>query len=104
MTEDNRITLAQEFGEELHSVLLDLDKTNILIALSNHRMDLSDFAYQSLATLDRIKADSWNLVSDAVGGHHIMGVLTFPKIPSPPKMLTISGLPVEDVSLTFKEL
>lgn len=100
--EDNKEQLVQEYGDELAEYVFENDKTYILFLLNNHRIDLGAFDYQELSRLDGKVAEQWQPFSDALGGHHIAGILTFEKN-TKPTVLAISGLPVGDVELRFGE-
>ncbi|HBF66899.1 MAG TPA: hypothetical protein DDW36_00545 [Candidatus Magasanikbacteria bacterium] len=103
VTTKNKSTLSAELGEDLNALSLDTSKINVLMVLNNHSINLGMFDYASLATLDGAPAERWRPLSDAVGGHHITGILTFGK-KATPKMMTIIGLPVGDAVLPLKPL
>ncbi len=99
VTEQNFNELNAEFSGKLSKTAID-SSTQIALIMNNHRENLSAFNYEELATLDGAAAQSWQQFSERMGGHHVGGVLTFPKADNP-QLLVITGLPVGDVILTF---
>ncbi len=103
---DSTIVTEQNLNELNAELYGKLDKsalgssTLIVLVMNNHREDLSAFNYKELATLDGAAAQDWQQVSERMGGHHVTGILTFPKTENP-RSLTIKGLPVGDAILTF---
>ncbi len=76
------------------------NQTFVLLSLNNHQQNLEDFNYQERASLDGQPANSWQILSNGMGGHHMSGLLTFPKNDNP-KILSINGLPVGEAQLFF---
>jgi hypothetical protein len=74
--------------------------TQILLTANNHRSDLTVFDYKKISTLDGVPAQDWQQISERMGGHHVSGVLTFPKVENP-RVLIITDLPVSDAVLIF---
>jgi rhodanese-related sulfurtransferase len=103
VTRQNMPELLAEFGDELNDLALDLDKTNVFLLLNNHRIDLAEFDYQNISTLDGDGAESWKPFSDAIGGHHVAGVLVFDRV-AKPERLAITGLPVGEVNLVLNQM
>lgn len=99
MTEQNFNELNAKFDGKLNKSALS-SSTQIVLAMNNHRKDLSAFDYKELSTLDGVSAQEWQQLSKRMGGHHVRGILTFPKVKNP-QSLVITGLPVGNVVLTF---
>ncbi len=103
ITEENIEKLEKEFGSEFLSEDIDLKNTNILLNLDNHRINLAEFDYKSISELNGEKAIAWNAFSDAIGGHHIAGILSFEYVDEP-LILRIADMPVGEVLLEFNNL
>ncbi len=99
VTEQNFDELNSEFDGKLNKAALD-SLTLIVLTMNNHRDNLSAFNYKELSTLDGESAQEWQQLRKGMGGHHVSGVLTFPKVKNP-QSLVITGLPVGDVVLKF---
>ena len=81
-------------------ITADLEKTNILLSLNNHREDLSVYDYQELVTLDGQAPEQWEMLSSEMSGHHLEGVLIFARNNNP-QVLLIDGLSVGEVILNL---
>lgn len=103
ITNNNVDKLAEEYGSELKTLAINMNKTNVLLIMNNHRIDLSEFDFKIMSKLDNLSSEEWQSFSEAMGGHHVAGVITFAKNPDP-KLLTIEGLPVDKVELNFKNI
>jgi len=102
ITPENKERIQSELGDEMNTLKLDMTKTNILLLLNNHRIDLSSFAYGSMVQLDDERALNWQPLSSAIGGHHVAGVLTFEKNDTP-GILSITDLPVDEIRLDLSK-
>ncbi len=98
-TKQNFNALNAEFGGKLDKPALN-SSTQIVLIMNNHRDDLSAFDYKKLSTLNGVAANNWRQLDNQMGGHHVKGVLIFPKTENP-QSLVIKGLPVGEVVLTF---
>jgi len=99
LTENNFDAWNAEFGGKLDKSALN-SSTRVILILNNHRDDLSAFDYGKLSFLDGKAAQNWEQMDERMGGHHVNGVLTFPKTENP-RSLVIKGLPVGEAVLTF---
>jgi len=99
VTEQNFDELNAEFDGKLDKSALS-SSTLIVLIMNNHRDNLTAFNYKELSTLDGESAQEWQQLRKGMGGHHVSGVLTFPKVKNP-QSLVIKGLPVGDVVLTY---
>ncbi len=99
VTEQNFDELNAEFDGKLDKSALS-SSTLILLTMNNHRDNLTAFNYKELSILDGESAEKWQQLSKGMGGHHVKGILTFPKVKNP-QTLEIIGLPVGDVVLKF---
>ncbi len=99
VTEENFEELNAEFDGKLSKSALN-SSTLIVLIMNNHRDNLTAFNYKELSTLDGESAQEWQQLRKGMGGHHVSGVLNFPKVKNP-QSLVITGLPVGDVVLTY---
>ena len=101
ITEANLEKMNSKLDGKLTEMDLDLKKTLIFLELNNHGDDLSVIDYQKLTTLNNKPTEKWQLLSSAMGGHHVTGVLTFAYDDKTPQVLTIADSPAGEATLTF---
>lgn len=92
----------KELGDAFDSSVLDMTQTHILLYGNNHRSNLGDIDFLQGATLDGVPAHTWQSITSAVGGHHIVGILSFDNNDTP-STLILSGLPTDDAILSFEQ-
>jgi rhodanese-related sulfurtransferase len=100
VTEGNYEELLQQTEGNLPAEVKKSETTSILLVMNNHRENLGAYDFQQQIILDGVSPEKWEELVNGMGGHHISGLLTFPKI-NAPKTLTITGLPVGIVDLSF---
>lgn len=52
-------------------------KTLVAIQMDNHKFDLSDPTIVDRSSIDGIVAESFNVLTNAMGGHHVTAEMTF---------------------------
>ena len=103
ITNNNFDELNEETDNLIPKNVLASNVTVILIVLNNHRYNVADVDYINTSFLDDVQVLEWKELKQLVGGHHVTGLLTFPKADNP-KILKFTGLPIEEVLLSFKKV
>ncbi|KKW32448.1 MAG: hypothetical protein UY76_C0028G0019 [Candidatus Uhrbacteria bacterium GW2011_GWA2_52_8d] len=76
------------------------DHTTLLLGLSNHQYDLDQDSIFTRATLDGRPSQSFTLLSNAAGGHHVEAEVVFEKTTEGIFVIT----PAEGITFTFEAL
>lgn len=100
ITENNYPELKTEFDSLPKP---DNTKTSILLKINNHQQNLEEIIKSENFSINGTAPSEFIPLTSETGGHHYSIMLVFPKIDKNSFDLSITGLPVEDGSLTFTQ-